>query len=253
MKSKKQQGLLPKIDYRKLKLFQHYLAFIFPENIEVDYHDSLLDLIDPTVHKQNKFKRQGQYILTIIQTVALINSANREWKGKTLVADIEDYTVAYEILNPIFEVMSSFGVTESLKRYYEAVEELEDELDDPNDNSLKNSISQIAISNVVGVAKSTASEQLKKLEKLGFVEDIGIGQRKNYRIGSNLKMKIGLPTPDNFKEYLATIVSKKQEDSPIPQKEPNNRTPITIKQSKTPSQFGSKGSSENGGYTLDVD
>ena len=66
-------------------------------------------------------------------------------------------------------------------------------------------------------------------------------------------MKIGLPTPDNFKEYLATIVSKKQEDSPIPQKEPNNRTPITIKQSKTPSQFGSKGSSENGGYTLDVD
>jgi predicted transcriptional regulator len=81
--------------------------------------------------------------------------------------------------------MSSFGVTESLKRYYEAIEELEDELKDPDDNSLKNSISQVDVANVVGVVKSTASEQLKKLDHLGFVEDIGVGQRKNYRIASN--------------------------------------------------------------------
>jgi DNA-binding MarR family transcriptional regulator len=142
-------------DYKKLK----WMVRKFKEhNVIIPFKNELVNLMSSNIYMRTYFSK----ILDFVKSVAIINQFNRGMKKNDIVAEIEDYEIAKEILEKMSYgtnfrplALSEKARLKRLREYFGS-----------------NYFTLTEAANEFGTAKSTLSEQLTRLEYDNYLERV---------------------------------------------------------------------------------
>jgi hypothetical protein len=111
-------------DVTPWKALQSWLALAGTKEVVIPYADALADLMPANAVR---LRRDFRQVLTCIQTVAFLYQQQRPCAPTgAVIATIEDYKMARELLAPVFEALTSEGLTAALRETVVAIEEGEE-------------------------------------------------------------------------------------------------------------------------------
>ncbi len=174
----------PAPDTAPFLALQQYLDLTAPVEVEIPYAGRLAHLVPAT---QVRMRRDFPKLLAAIQVVALLHQCQRQRRSSgRIVATLEDYAQARDLLAPLFEAIATEGLTPAVRQTVETIRE------DETDVALETMVSRL------GLAKSTVSERVARAVKGGWLinEEDRRGRPAKLRRGARLLESIqALPEP----------------------------------------------------------
>ncbi|MAG70089.1 MAG: hypothetical protein CL471_07355 [Acidobacteria bacterium] len=122
-----------------------------------------------------RMRRDFRQLLACVKAAALLHQQQRETRDGQVVATLDDYAIARNLLAPVFDALSTEGCTPAVRETVEAVE--------PNEE-----LSASALADRLGVAKSTLSHRARRATAGGWLvnEETRRGRPAQYRRGAPL-------------------------------------------------------------------
>jgi MarR family len=155
---------------------QRWLGLQGGQRIIVPFADALSNLVPA---KAVRMRRDFRQLLTSIQAFALLYQRQRETTADGgIVATLEDYRLARELLAPIFEGIAAEGLTPAIRQTVEKVKPGEE-------------VSLADLAQRLGLAKATVSYRVKRAIAGGWLVN------NEPRQGHPAKLELGAPLPDS--------------------------------------------------------
>lgn len=162
-----------------------------------------------------RMRRDFRQMLTVIQTVALLHQCQRERdRNGSVIASLEDYRIARELLLDVFTATATGGVTQLMRDTIAALADLV--------GSGEGGVTVLAVATKLGLAKDTAWHRIQRLISLGYVTNLETrkGQPARLVLGDALPVDVpALPTV----EELMCMCSDLQETHSTIQPESEDR------------------------------
>ncbi len=183
--------------------FQRWLAVAGKSEVIVPFAEVLADLVPV---KAVRMRRDFPQLLTCIKAVSLLYQRQRKTAGGKVVASLDDYAIAREMLAPIFEAVASEGCTPAVRQTVEVVGEREE-------------VSNADLARRLGLAPSTVSDRVKRAIKGGWLvnEESRRGHPARLRRGAPLPhATTALPTPEQVAGLFECSGPNRGDDAPLP-------------------------------------
>jgi hypothetical protein len=170
--------------------FQRWLAATGPHRVVVPFAPALATLV-PTVAV--RMRRDFSQLLACIRSIALLYSCQRErLPDGAIIATLDDYVAARDLLAPVFDSVATEGVTDAVRDTVDAV---------PPGVELTMTALQVKLT----VSKSTVSWRVGRALKGGWLHDLELrkGHPKRLVRGEPMPDVItALPTVDRVREVF---------------------------------------------------
>jgi len=113
---------LPDVDVTAFRAVQRWLELAGDRDVVIPFAERLADLVPDD---QVRMRRDFRQLLTVIQAVALLHQCRRshDEEGR-IIATLEDYRIACDLLLDVFTAVATGGVTRTVRETVEAVLEL---------------------------------------------------------------------------------------------------------------------------------
>jgi hypothetical protein len=161
---------------------QRWLALQGAQRIIIPFAETLSELLPA---KAVRMRRDFRQLLTCVQAIALLYQCQRQKTDDgAIIATLEDYRQARELLAPIFDSVAAEGITPAVRSTVEAVQPDEE-------------LTETALAQRLKVSKSTANYRVKRAFAGGWL--VNHETRKNYPA----KLAKGAPLPE-VKSVLPT-------------------------------------------------
>ncbi len=156
--------------------FQRWLS-LKPKTVAVVPYARILAEFMPVA--EVRMRRDFKQLLVVIRTVAWLNQAHRSRNGAgAIVANLEDYHWARELLLSVFQSIAAGGLTDAIRATCLAVPEGEE-------------VSEVDLVKSLGLAKSTVHYRVGRTLKSGWLEN------REHRKGYAYRLVRGLPLPED--------------------------------------------------------
>lgn len=188
-------------DISQFLALQRWLADAGLMDVTIPYAGVLAELVPSGAVRM---RRDFPQLLTFIKAVALLYQRQRETRDGQIIASIQDYEIARDLLEPIFDAVATEGCTKALRETVEAVH---------HDEEI--SISDLA--KRLALAKSTTSARVKRAIRSGWLvnEEDRQGHPATLRRGGPLPAHTtALPTPDRVLELFECSGGIRVEEAP---------------------------------------
>jgi len=162
------------INLRPYIAVQQYLEHSKVQQVNIPYAAALAELIPSG---EVRMRRDFNQLLIFIQAVTLLHQCQRELEEGAVLATLDDYELARNLLSDVFDSIISQGVTPAIRKTVEAVKSGEE-------------ISNTDLAKRLGLKKSTVSERVKRCLQGGWLVNEETVKGKPYRL------KRGEPLPD---------------------------------------------------------
>lgn len=180
---------------------QRWLEAGGTRNIEVPFAGVLAELVPPNAVGMRRWFR---LLLTAIQTVALLHQRQRERTDDgAVVATLEDYEEAREILRLVFGTVAAEGVTDAVRETVEAIQ--------PGER-----VSQAELADRLDISAAAVSYRVKRAIQGGWLvnEESRRGYAHKLTRGAPLpEDRDALPGPEAVKEALTTGETRDDSDN----------------------------------------
>jgi hypothetical protein len=154
---------------------QRGLALQGAQRVIIPFADALSDLIPA---KAVRMRRDFRQLLTCVQTIALLYQCQREkTQDGAIIATLEDYRQARELLAPIFESIAAEGLTQAIRQTVENIKPGEE-------------VSAAVLAQRLGLSKATVSYRVRRAITGGWLIN------NEPRQGHHAKLAMGTPLPD---------------------------------------------------------
>lgn len=193
------------VDLTQFLALQRWLSLAGKTDVVIPYAEVLADMVPATAVRMRRDFRQ---LLTSVQTMAFLHQCQREQTPEGwVVASIEDYVMARELLAPIFDTIAVEGVTPAIRETVEAVGEGEE-------------VSLTELARRLGIAKSTCAWRVRRAINSGFLVN------NEARRGHEAKLTRGAPLPEETtalpdpeevrRVFECSSVNREDRDTPSP-------------------------------------
>ena len=159
------------------------------KNIKVPFAKSLARLVP---RKDVRIRRDFKQVLAVTQTIAFLAQRKRDESDGWIVATVDDYASARALLTSALDKHTNDGITDAVRKVFEAVDA---ELKDP-DKPI--TVSLPALGERMGVTKSTAHYRARRAIASGYL--VNAEERK----GHPMKLQLGDPLPSQ-ESVLPTV------------------------------------------------
>jgi len=140
--------------YADFRAVQEWLEIKGNRKVAIPYANILADKIPS---EAVRMRRDFKQLLTIIQTVSLIHQCQRNVdKHGRIIAEIEDYRIAREIILEVFDCVINDGITKSIRAVVDDVVNLKHD-------------SYTAIANSLKLSRSTVQYRVKRAIQKGWI------------------------------------------------------------------------------------
>jgi hypothetical protein len=188
-------GARPKADTSALLALQTWLALAGDHGVTVPFGAALAELVPAN---QIRMRRDFRQMLTAVQAVALLHQCQRERdKHGRIVATLDDYRLARELLLDAFTQAAAGGVSPAVREVVAAVIEVGREQSAP--------ATKKQVADKIRLSSAGAWYRLVKALYLGYVVNQETRARQPARlvVGEPLpEEKPALPTPEEVAMYL---------------------------------------------------
>ena len=194
-------GVDPAYDLTPFIDLQRWLEIAGDRTVTIPFAHALANAVPDRLVRMRRDFRQ---LLTVIQTVALLYQIQRQRDSiGRIIAEIDDYRVARQILLDTFSASASGGLTEQVRETIAAVHEL---YDGQHPLTIK------AVGEKLGLARDTSWYRVKRAISLGHI--VNLETKK----GQPARLVPGEPPPDDHPalptpERLEELVCSDQQDS----------------------------------------
>ncbi len=173
---------------------QRWLALAGKRRVAVPFARALAELVPV---KAVRMRRDFRQLLTCIQATALLYQCQRDrTTDGSIQATIEDYALSRNLLNPIFDMITTEGLTPVVRETIEVIE--------PNEELTAGDLARR-----LGLSPSTVSYRIKRAIVGGWLVNLETrrGHPKRLKHGSPLpENSSALPTPEELKEAFEASV-----------------------------------------------
>lgn len=196
----------PTVELEPFLAMQRWLTLAGNRKVVVPFAGILADLLPDQAARSIRMRRDFRQLLTCIQSAALLYQVQRDTTAEgAIIATIEDYTIARDLLEPIFTAIVSEGVTEAVRETVRTIQEGEE-------------VSQAELCRRLGLSKSTVSWRVKRALYGGWL--VNKEERKGYAarlsLGTPLPEEIpALPLPEHVMEVFECSNGKQEDIYPI--------------------------------------
>jgi hypothetical protein len=168
-------------DFEPFVALQRWLDLAGEHRVTIRYASALAMLVPPGYVRMRRDFRQA---LTVIQSIAVLHQCQRQRDAEgRIIAELEDYRIARELLLDCFTAAATGGITATVRASVEALRSL-----------LVNGTASAtvkAVGDVMGVQKDTAWNRVRKAIDLGFIRN------EETRRGQPAKLVLGDPLPED--------------------------------------------------------
>lgn len=197
----------PRVDLRPFLALQQWLTLAGNHSVVIPFAGILADELPEQAVRSVRMRRDFRQLLTCVQAIALLYQAQRETdEAGRIVATIEDYARAYELLEPIFTTITAEGVTPAIRETVAAVKQGE-------------TVSQAELCERLGLSKNTVSWRVRKALKDGWL--VNMEERRGHphklALGTPLpEDRPALPSPERVREVYECTNANREETPPPP-------------------------------------
>ncbi|MGE0539823.1 MAG: MarR family transcriptional regulator [Dehalococcoidia bacterium] len=161
-------------DLAPFHALQTWLRLAGARQVEVPFADTLAELVPAG---QVRTRRDFRQLLTAVQSLALLYQCQREQVDGWVIARIEDYERAYDLLAPVFAAVAAEGLTPAVRATIEAVQPGEE-------------VSEADLAQRLKLTKSTIHYRVTRALKGGWLAN------NEKRAGHPAKLQRVAPLPD---------------------------------------------------------
>jgi O6-methylguanine-DNA--protein-cysteine methyltransferase len=166
----------PAFDAEPFIALQRYLRLARQNGVRIPYAERLAELVPSDLVR---VRRDFQKLLAAIEAIALLHQQQRQRTAEGhIVATLDDYSMARELLASVFDSIASEGVTFAIRQTVEAVE-------------CGETVTQTELAKRLGVSKSTLSWRVKRAVIAGFLVN------DDDRPGHSAELRRGSPLPES--------------------------------------------------------
>ena len=178
-------------DAKQLIALQEWIEFVGVRNVSIPLE--MREIIEAHLPATNsRILRDAKQLLSMIEASAILHQKQRDEDSTgSIIATIDDYALAHELLAPIFDSIAQDGVTKTVRETVQAVK------DNPEAN-----INDIA--KALKIGKSNASRRVNRAISLGFIRNVSDKPRFYIlEIGDPLPEDVSiLPDPNELRSLL---------------------------------------------------
>ena len=154
---------------------QRWLALQGTQRVVIPFAEVLSDLLPA---KAIRMRRDFRQLLTCVQAIALLYQCQRpKTEDGAIIATLEDYGQARELLGPIFDSVVAEGITPAVRSTVEALKADEE-------------LTETALAQRLNLAKSTVNYRVKRAIAGGWLVN------RETRAGHPAKLARGAPLPE---------------------------------------------------------
>lgn len=217
--AKRAAGLLTDVpDPASWIAFSRWLELAGERRVIVPYAVPLIDLIPARLVR---LRRDSAQLLSCIQAIALLQQRHRErTRAGEVVASIQDYAVARDLLAPIFDIIATEGVSPVVRETVNAVQPDEE-------------ITQAGLAARLGLSKGTASYRVNKALNEGFLVNTEPNQHRPKKImrGAPLpEERPSLPSPEKLRQRFEGSNDSRVVSTPSPPVSPASSGTATVEE-----------------------
>ncbi len=173
------------VDTGPLIALQQWLELAGDRNVAVPFAEALAGLLPAGAVRMRRDFRQ---LLTFVQAIALLHQRTRaRTEEGWIVATVDDYEAARQLLSPVFDVSTSEGVTPAIREVVAAIEPPEE-------------VSLSTLAERIKLAKTTVSWRTSRAIRGGWLVN------NEPRKGHPAKFARGTPLPDEV-SALPTVAA----------------------------------------------
>ena len=181
-------------DLEPFLALQRWLDIAGEHRVTIPFAAAMASLVPP---EHVRMRRDFRQALTVIQTVAVLHQRQRQRDSKgRIVADLQDYAIARELLLDAFTGAATGGITKAVR---ETAETLRREFDGEHALTVK------ALGEAMGVAKDTALHRVRRAISAGLIrnEETRKGQPAKLVPGDALpEERPALPTVEELQMFV---------------------------------------------------
>lgn len=157
---------------------QEWLALAGERRVIVPFADALADLLPDQAVNTLRMRRDFRQTLTFIQVSAFLHQEQRaRAENGAVVAIIDDYLMARELLSPLLATVISDGVTDTVRETVNAI-------------SANEVVTQAELCRRLGLGKSTVYWRVRQALNGGWLVN------KEDKKGRPAKLSLGTPLPE---------------------------------------------------------
>lgn len=193
------------VDLAPFHHLQRWLGLAGARRVLIPFSDTLADLLPAN---SVRMRRDFNQLLTCIESIALLHQCQRDrtedgWIGATIE---HDYTIARELLAPVFDTVAAEGLTPAIRETVEAIKEGEE-------------ISEVELRQRLPLSKSTIAYRVKRAIAGGWL--VNKETRKGVaaklaRTGPLPEEVSALPSPKALREVFERSIVTQTFRAPVP-------------------------------------
>ena len=182
-------------DTKQLLALQEWIGFVGSRDVSIPraMREAIRDHLPDTM---SRILRDGKQLLSMIEASAILHQKQRyeDYAGR-IIATIDDYALAHELLAPIFDSIAQEGATKSVREAVQAVADL---------SFTGQSVSVAAVAKQMKLAPSNASRHVNRALSKGYlINESTNRQRKELILGDPLPDEISvLPDPAVLRAFV---------------------------------------------------
>ena len=196
MQGRRRSGDVELTDVSCFQSLQRYFELIATRIVVVPFWDAVVNLMPAALFNNVRQNRDADQLLAFIESFALLYQEQRSTDFRNrIVADIEDYRRAANLLDPLFKLASADGVTDADREAYDAVQELQ--------AASPGGVSNAVLAAGLGRARSTISSRVARMQRKGLLKDLSQKKHEHlWIVDSPLPESSGLPSAERVQQAL---------------------------------------------------
>jgi hypothetical protein len=170
-----QPGATPTVDLGPFLALQRWLTAAGERHVAVPFAERLADLMSA---RAVRMRRDFRQLLATIQALAFLHQCQRPRTSEGWIeATLEDYAMARELLEPVFDSLSAEAVTQVIRETVEVVRDAEE-------------VSEAELGRRLNLSKSTVCYRVRRAVEGGWLLN------HEMRKGHPARLARGAPLPD---------------------------------------------------------
>ena len=182
-------------DAKQLIAVQEFIEFSGTRDVSIPLE--MREVIEVNLpDKASRILRDAKQLISMIKASAILHQKQRyKDSAGSIVATIDDYALAHELLAPIFDSIAQEGATKSVREAVQAVEDL---------SFTGQPVSVAAVAKQMKLAPSNASRHVNRALSKGYlINESTNRQRKELKLGDPLPDDISvLPDPSVLRSFV---------------------------------------------------
>lgn len=213
------------VDLAPFLALQRWLEGAGIRDVTIPYAEALVDALPDQAFKQVRLRRDFTKLLSCIKTLAMLHQKQRRIVDGKVEADIADYAVARDLLEPVFTSIASEGVTPAIRETVKAVADLLEEKPGAP-------VTRAAMAEKLGLSNTAVYHRIRNALKGGWLADGRSESERKTR--APMLLTIGAPLPDETPTLPPVSMVSTRCLSPIdtqktpPTREKNTETPVGV-------------------------